>query len=145
MNSTKNVVLLVEDNESHYVLIERGMSQSQMEFNLIRVQDGEEALEYLRNIYDPENSNPKPKLILMDLRLPRMDGLDVLKTIKKSDELWDIPVVVLTSSMAEPDIVRAYHYHANGYLVKHIDYSDFKEQITDTVKYWLKWNITPLQ
>ncbi|MDG5813482.1 response regulator [Chitinispirillales bacterium ANBcel5] len=141
----KSIILLVEDNESHALLVKRGISQSDINAEMVHVLDGEEALEYLlKTSYTETNPNIKPKLVLLDLRLPKMDGIDVLKEVKRNEDISDIPIVVLTSSMAEPDILRAYYYHANSYLVKHIDFSQFRQQIIDTVQYWIRWNITPL-
>ncbi|KMQ49997.1 Two-component system response regulator [Chitinispirillum alkaliphilum] len=146
MEQELSYILLVEDNESHALLVKRGLEQCGNKCRLVHVTDGEDGLDYLfnRRSFTQERRNPRPKFVFLDLRLPRMDGLDVLKEIKSSDYTRDIPVIILTSSMAEPDIVRAYYYNANSYLVKHIDFSQFRKQIIDTVEYWINWNITPL-
>ena len=150
MNRESDLILLVEDNESHALLVKRALLESEFKSNIVHVCDGEDALDFLycRNSFSSDDScmrpRPRPKIILLDLRLPRMDGLEVLKTIKSSEEFYDIPVVILTSSMAEPDVVGAYHFRANSYLVKPMDFALFRRQILDTVSYWLKWNITPL-
>ncbi len=139
-------ILLIEDNESHALLVRRGIEQSNIEANVVHVTDGEEGLDYLfnRRNYNGGRKNPRPRFVFLDLRLPRMDGLDVLREIKTSEETREIPVVILTSSMAETDIVRAYIYRANSYLVKHIDFYEFRKQIIDAVEYWIHWNINPL-
>lgn len=148
MNHESDLILLVEDNESHALLVKRALLESEFKSNLVHVFDGEDALDFLyrRNRFSSKDARPRPrpKIILLDLRLPRMDGLEVLKIVKTSDEFYDIPVVVLTSSMAEPDVVGAYHFRANSYLVKPVDFALFRRQILDTVNYWLNWNITPL-
>lgn len=84
-----------------------------------------------------------PHIILLDLRLPRMDGIDVLKTIKEDDKLKTIPVVVLTTSEADKDVANAYYKHANSYLVKPVGFEDFKKLMDDLGFYWLGWNVNP--
>ncbi|MEE8392140.1 MAG: response regulator, partial [Anaerolineae bacterium] len=91
---------------------------------------------------DPESS-PQPHVILLDLRLPRIDGLDVLQEIKADEELRRIPVVVLTTSEAENDLAQAYEYHANSYLVKPVDFGKFTQLMDDLGFYWLGWNRQP--
>ena len=86
---------------------------------------------------------PWPDMILLDLRLPRIDGLEVLKEIKTDKELRCIPVVVLTTSEAESDIARAYDYYANSYLVKPMDFDKFTQLMQDLGFYWLVWNRLP--
>jgi two-component system, response regulator len=143
---TTIILLLIEDNESHAMLAIRGLSKFNGKLKIIHLEDGEAALEYLfrRGIYTDFKSSPRPQLILLDLRLPKIDGLDVLKQIKEDEDLRTIPIVVLTSSMAEPDINRAYYFFANSYMVKPLDFSDFREQMVKIADYWLKWNINPL-
>ncbi len=146
MDSVQSVVLLVEDNESHALLAMRGLSQQNIEHKIIHVSDGQAALDYLyrRGVYANRRLSPRPNLVLLDLRLPKVDGLDVLQEIKNDEDLRSIPVVVLTSSLAEPDIVRAYLYHVNSYLVKSLDYDEFRREMSDVARYWLTWNINPL-
>ncbi|MDR2729116.1 MAG: response regulator [Chitinispirillales bacterium] len=148
MNQESDLILLVEDNESHALLVKRALLESEFKSNVVHVFDGEDALDFLysRNRFSSKDTRmrPRPKIILLDLRLPRMDGLEVLKIVKTSEEFYDIPVVILTSSMAEPDVVGAYHFRANSYLVKPVDFALFRRQILDAVNYWLNWNITPL-
>ncbi|NLP01454.1 MAG: response regulator [Fibrobacter sp.] len=142
----ESVILLVEDNESHAILAIRGLSQYHKKPRIVHVSDGESALDYLlgRGEYSRPRSNPRPRLVLLDLRLPKIDGLDVLKEMKSSEDLRVIPVVILTSSMAEPDIVRSYYYNANSYLVKPLDFEEFRKEMLCVANYWLNWNINPL-
>lgn len=142
----KSIILLVEDNESHALLAMRGLSQFPEKHNVIHVSDGEAALNYIfrREEYSNPRKSPRPNLILLDLRLPKIDGIDVLKEIKSSEDHRDIPVVILTSSMAEPDIVRAYFFYANSYIVKPLDFDEFRRQMLDIANYWLLRNINPL-
>ncbi len=140
-------ILLVEDNESHAELVIRSMRDQQVANQMHHVTDGEKALDYLfgrGNFADPVK-NPRPNLILLDLRIPRVDGLEVLKTIKTTPELLRIPVVILTSSDAETDIAKSYDYHANSYIVKPLDFKTFTRLMKDLGFYWLGWNTKPLE
>jgi CheY-like chemotaxis protein len=140
-------ILLVEDNEAHAELVIRGMRDQQVANLIHHVLDGEQALDYLfsRGKYSVPGQNPRPNLILLDLRLPRVDGLEVLKTIKTTQDLLRIPVVILTSSDAETDIARSYDYHANSYVVKPLDFKTFTRLMKDLGFYWLGWNAKPLR
>ncbi len=91
---------------------------------------------------DPVTS-PRPDLVILDLRLPIVDGLTVLKKLKEDPELHRLPVVVVTSSDQEKDIARAYNYHANSYLVKPIDFVKFHQMMKELGFYWLGWNTNP--
>jgi len=137
--------LLVEDNEDHAELVFRSFQNHRVANKIYHVPDGEAALDYLlrRGEYaDPENS-PRPHVILLDLRLPKINGLDVLKKIKTTEPLQMIPVVILTTSEVERDVAKAYHYHANSYLVKPVDFAKFHQLMTDLGFYWLGWNHHP--
>jgi CheY-like chemotaxis protein len=140
-------ILLVEDNESHAELVIRGMRDQQVANMIHHVLDGEQALDYLflRGSFTDERKNPRPNLILLDLRLPRVDGLEVLKIIKTTPSLLRIPVVVLTSSDAESDIAQSYDYHANSYIVKPLDFKTFTKLMKELGFYWLGWNAKPLE
>jgi two-component system, response regulator len=139
-------ILLVEDNDAHAELVIRGMRDQQVANRIHHVVDGEQALDYLfqRGAYADPEKNPRPNLVLLDLRLPRVDGLEVLRTIKTTPALVRIPVVILTSSDAESDIARSYDYHANSYLVKPLDFKTFTRLMKDLGFYWLGWNAKPL-
>ncbi|MBN2579843.1 MAG: response regulator [Pirellulales bacterium] len=139
------LILLVEDNPDHTELIRRNLENHQRTIRLCHVSDGEEALNYLfrRQGYADAARSPRPHLVLLDLRLPKIDGLEVLRQIKTSEELLRIPVVVLSTSNAEPDILRAYRHYANSYLVKPIDPAQFRELISTIYSYWMRWNNCP--
>ena len=141
----KPVILLVEDNESHVMLTKRLLNDTNAAKEVLRVADGKDALGYLfrRGDYADERKSPRPDLILLDLRLPKVDGLRVLEEIKGSEEVMDIPVVVLTTSENKDDMVRAYRNHANSYLVKPPDIDEFGEMMKETYSYWLNWNRRP--
>jgi CheY-like chemotaxis protein len=139
-------ILLVEDNEDHAELVIRGMRDQQVANKIHHVVDGEQALDYLfmRGAYVDPQKNPRPNVILLDLRLPRIDGLEVLKIIKTTPSLLRIPVVILTSSDAENDIAKSYEYHANSYVIKPLDFQTFTKLMKDLGFYWLGWNAKPL-
>jgi CheY-like chemotaxis protein len=140
------VILLVEDNADHAELIQRSLAENRVANRIIWVDNGEKAIHYLlhQDEYLLPASSPRPNLILLDLRLPRIDGLEVLRRIRGHEELQGIPVVILTSSAAESDIARAYELNANSYIVKPLDFVKFTELLDDLGYYWLGWNKQPL-
>ena len=121
------------------------MRDQQVANTIHHVVDGEKALDYLfmREAYADPVKNPRPNFILLDLRLPRVDGLEVLRTIKTTPSLLRIPVVILTSSDAETDIAKSYDYHANSYVVKPLEFKSFTKLMKDLGFYWLGWNAKP--
>jgi CheY-like chemotaxis protein len=140
------VILLAEDDPAHAEIVRRNLETSRIVNRLEHVIDGQQALDYLyrRGPFSDAASSPRPGLILLDLRMPRVDGLEVLRTIKGDPELMRIPVVVLTTSAAEIDIARAYDHHANSYLVKPVEFSQFLSLIESIGYYWLVWNQHPV-
>jgi CheY-like chemotaxis protein len=132
-------VLLVEDDPDHAELVRRGLEGIGPRLELTHLADGEAALTYLKE-RAPREAPGRPHLILLDLRLPRMDGLEVLREIKSTPDLSDIPCVVLTTSRAEGDMLKAYRFHANSYLVKPGEYGRFVELIAGVERYWLQEN-----
>ena len=142
MKSQPLIVLLVEDNEDHAELIKRNLEDYSHSSQLYHMKDGEEALNYLTRqgeFSDPETS-PCPDLILLDLRLPKIDGLSVLKEIKESPQLRIIPTVILTSSESESDICSAYKSYVNSFLVKPLDGIRFSQLMREIGGYWLEHN-----
>ena len=138
-------ILLVEDNPAHAELVIRSFESQRVANKIFHVWDGEEALDYLlrRGHYaDPEKS-PRPNVVLLDLRLPKIDGLEVLREIKSTEGLKRIPVVILTTSQAEIDASRAYDCHANSYLIKPLDFELFTRLMEELGFYWLGWNYNP--
>jgi CheY-like chemotaxis protein len=139
------LILLIEDNEDHAELMRRSLSHHRVANKIIHISDGQKAMDYLfrsNGFADPQTS-PRPHLVILDLRLPRIDGLSLLKAMKEDPELHQIPVVVVTSSDREADIARAYDYHANSYLVKPIDFQKFQTMMNELGFYWLGWNTNP--
>ncbi len=138
-------ILLVEDNDDHAELVKRSFENHRIANSIHHVVDGEEALDYLfrQGKFTSSQSSPIPHLILLDLRLPKIDGLEVLKEIRTSETLKGIPVVILTTSKADSDLVEAYEHHVNSYLVKPVDFEKFDQLIDDLGFYWLAWNQKP--
>ena len=138
-------ILFAEDDAGHAEIVRRNLAKSRVANNIHHVHDGAEALDFLMRKgkwSDPESS-PRPHLVLLDIRMPRMDGLEVLKTIKGNPELSTIPVVMLTSSSAEIDVAKAYEHKAASYLVKPMDFEKFRELMEQFGFYWLAWNQYP--
>lgn len=138
-------ILHVEDNPDHAELIGRGLRRLSIPNTVCLIEDGETALDYLfrRGEYRDIDPDGAPDIVLLDLRLPRVDGLDVLRTIKASRELQRLPVIILTSSDAEKDLAKSYEYHANSYLTKPAEYGAFSELLDELGQYWLQWNRYP--
>lgn len=137
-------ILLVEDNPDHAGLVMRSFEDHRTANVIHHVHDGDGALDYLfrRGRYNDPRKSPRPNVVLLDLRIPKTDGLEVLRQIKTS-ELKKIPVVVLTTSDAESDVAKAYEYRANSYLVKPAEFQDFTRMMRDLGFYWLQWNQRP--
>ena len=145
MNGEPLTILFVEDNPDHAELVMRSFEDHRVANRIFHLPDGEAAIEYLfrRGDYAEPSISPRPHVILLDLRLPKVDGLEILKIIRSSDDLRTIPVVILTTSHAEMDVSRAYEYHANSYLVKPLDFEKFTKLMDDLGFYWLGWNHYP--
>jgi CheY-like chemotaxis protein len=139
------VILLVEDDPAHAEIICRNFADSRLANRLVHVSDGQAALDYLhqREEFCDKDRFPRPNLVLLDLRLPKVDGLEVLRNVKADADLSRIPVVVLTTSAEESDIARAYETHANSYLVKPVDLSQFFKLMETFGYYWVAWNQYP--
>jgi len=144
MDTEPLYVLLVEDDPDHAELVKLAFEEQQVARAVHHVSDGRAALDYLfrRGEYADPGRSPRPQLILLDLRLPRMDGLEVLKAIRTAEdlELRRTPIVVLTSSEVEKDAAAAYDCHANSYVVKPAGPEKFQQLVADLGFYWLVWN-----
>lgn len=138
-------VLLVEDDQDHAELILECFKDNHFGNELIHVADGEAAMDFLlhQGRYADPALSPRPHLVLLDLRLPKIDGLEVLRQIKTHASLRTIPVVILTTSDAESDIAQACQLNANSYLVKPISFEKFNQMIRDLDFYWIAWNRQP--
>ena len=137
-------VLLVEDDDVHAMMVEKGFRAADKNGTIDRVCDGLEAVAYVKR-QGEYRKRPRPSMILLDLKLPRMDGHGVLRVLKADDELKSIPVVVLTTSDADKDVAETYRLHANSYLVKPANYAKFRELVGAVTSYWGEWNRPPLE
>lgn len=138
-------VLLVEDNPSDVKLAIKSLERYNLANKILVVHDGAEALDYLygRDKFKNKNTQEKLKLILLDLKLPKVDGIEVLKMIKEDEKLKTIPVVILTSSKEDKDIANGYKYGVNSYIVKPVDFEQFSKAVADLGLYWLVLNEPP--
>ncbi|MFA6540720.1 MAG: response regulator [Bacteroidota bacterium] len=137
-------ILFAEDNEHDIELTLEALSEHNLMNEVITVRDGEEALNYLykRGKYqDRQSSNPA--VILLDLKMPKVDGLEVLRRIKGDDTLKTIPVVMLTTSREESDLLNSYHYGVNAYVVKPVDFQEFLSAVKQLGVFWAILNETP--
>lgn len=141
MQSQKSI-LLIEDNPDDEILTIRALKKNNLANNIAVARDGAEALDYLLNtgIYLNKEPNPLPTLIILDLKLPKIDGLDVLKRIREEPRLKYIPVVVLTSSKEEQDVISSYGSGANSFIRKPVDFVKFVEVASNIGLYWLVIN-----
>jgi CheY-like chemotaxis protein len=144
MNVESVEILLVEDNPDDVELTLRALREHNLENHVKVVGDGVEALDYLQPD-NPANApeDGYPKLVLLDLKLPRIGGLEVLRRLKASEATKAIPVVVLTSSLEESDLVESYRLGVNSYIVKPVDFEQFMQAVAKLGLYWLLLNKLP--
>ena len=139
-------ILLVEDSDADAELITRALRKSNLVNRVVRLRDGVEAIEFVfREGAYVQRRGGQPRLILLDLKMPRMGGIDVLKRLKADERTKVIPVVVLTSSAEEQDVLTSYKLGVNSYLVKPVEFSAFTNVITQTGLYWAVMNRIPNQ
>ncbi len=138
-------LLLVEDSADDAEMVLRSLKKVNLSEKLLWLKDGASALDYLlaRNDYSDRPTTEQPRVIFLDLKLPKLDGLELLEEIKKNEEISHIPVVMMTSSREERDIFKSYDLGANSYLVKPVDFKNFSNMIIEAVNYWLTTNISP--
>jgi CheY-like chemotaxis protein len=130
MRSSKPI-LLVEDDDVDVMTVKRALKDLNIKNRLVNTANGEEALEYLKN-----NDNKKPCIILLDLNMPKMNGIEFLQVVKADDTLKKIPVIVLTTSSQQQDIVESFRLSVAGYIVKSVDYAEYTEAINTINLYW---------
>jgi two-component system response regulator len=138
-------ILLVEDNPQDLELAQRALAKAGLTNHIEVARDGAEALEFI--FCEGAHANRKlenaPKVVLLDLKLPKVDGLEVLKRIKNDERTWAIPVVMLTSSREQSDLVESYRLGVNSYIVKPVDFEGFARAIQNLGMYWLLLNQSP--
>jgi two-component system, response regulator len=139
------VILLVEDNTSDIELTRRALEKSRIFNEVIVVEDGKDALDYLfcEGSFSSRDKNDLPAVVLLDLNLPRMNGLEVLQTIRSKEKTKTLPVVILTSSDHEQDVVSSYNLGTNSYIKKPVDINHFVEAVGKLGVYWLLLNEIP--
>ena len=136
----EEILVHIEDNPAHADLIRRQLTRTRPGLKIVHLADGDAALHYLMHRLPQDAA---PKLILLDLRLPKVDGIEVLRQLKEHPELRRLPVVVLSTSSARKDLVDAYRHGANSYLVKPLEFEPFREMIEALCHFWFGWNIKP--
>lgn len=142
MENQEVEILIVEDNPGDAELAIRALKKQNLANNVIHLLDGAEALDFIFGTgnYSTRNTNHVPKVILLDLKMPKVGGLEVLQKIKSDSRTKTIPVVILTSSAEDPDIKRSYELGANSYIVKPVDFSNFSKTVADLGLYWMVIN-----
>ncbi|HXL56211.1 MAG TPA: response regulator [Chitinophagaceae bacterium] len=146
MQNREIEILLVEDNMDDAELAILALRKRNIANSLIHLDNGAEALDFLfgKGKYEGRNIANKPKIILLDLKMPKVDGFEVLKQIKANEETKAIPVVVLTSSKESPDVEQAYLLGANSYMVKPVEFDNFTQAVAEIGMYWLLYNHPPV-
>jgi two-component system response regulator len=133
-------ILLVEDNPDDAGLAIRSLKKNNLANRLLHLEDGQEALDFLFN-----DKNEMPRLILLDLKMPKVDGIEVLRRLKSDEKRRVIPVVVLTSSKEERDIVESYKLGVNAYIVKPVDFDQFAKAVSELGLFWMVLNQPPVR
>lgn len=146
MDISEVEILLVEDNPNDAELTLRALKKNNLANKIHLVKDGAEALDYIfaAGAYAGRNIGNKPKVIFLDLKLPKVDGLEVLRKIKSDERTRTIPIVVLTSSHEERDMVESYKFGVNSYIVKPVDFDKFIQAVAQLGMYWMLLNKQPL-
>ncbi len=145
LNTKKVEIVIVEDDPNDAELIMRVLRKHNLSDKLILLKDGAEALDFLftQGPYTSQGPSATPKVILLDLKLPKVNGIEVLQRLKSAERTRNIPVVILTSSQEERDLKDAYHLGANSYVSKPISFEEFARVVTELGVYWLVLNKTP--
>jgi len=146
MSSGKLDILLVEDNQDDVDLALHSLRREKLANNIYVARDGEEALDFLfcRAAFTHRSFDHPPKLVLLDLKLPKVDGMEVLKQVKSDPPTRTIPVGIMTSSKEERDLVASYNLGANSYIQKPVDFDQFRETVKAVGLYWLVTNQPPV-
>lgn len=142
---TEIEILFAEDDMGDAELTIRALKKINLANKLVHVKDGAEALDFLhaRGAFAGRDTHQMPKVILLDIKMPKVDGIEVLREIKSTDVLKSIPVVIMTSSREQQDIVESYNLGVNSYVVKPVEFQNFAKAVSDLGLYWLLVNETP--
>ena len=146
MSNPEFEILLVEDNPHDAELTIRALKKHNVANNIVHLKDGAEALDFIfaKGAFKDRNIQSKPKVILLDLKMPKVDGIEVLKEVKGNNITRKIPIVVLTSSKEDPDIDKCYELGVNSYIVKPVEFENFLKAVTDLGLYWKTLNQNPI-
>ena len=146
MEKSQIEILLVEDDMDDAEMTIHAMRKNNLANKLVHLVDGEQALDYLfgKGKFQGRDISLKPRLILLDLKMPKVDGMEVLEIIKSNIETKMIPVVILTSSREDPDVSRCYKLGANGYIVKPVEFESFIKAVSEIGMYWMLLNHAPV-
>ncbi len=138
-------ILLVEDNPQDAELTIRALKKRTLANHFVHVQDGQEAVDFLfcKGAYKDRDDREMPKVILLDLKLPKLNGIEVLRLLRADVRTRSVPVVMLTSSREERDLIESYQLGANSYIVKPVDFENFLEVVSNMITYWLLLNELP--
>ena len=141
----EKIILLVEDNPDDITLTLRALKKNNISNEVVIAKDGVEALDYLfgTGMYEDRDTSVMPVVTLLDLKLPRIDGLEVLKRVRENERTKLIPIVILTSSKEENDLINGYSLGANSYIRKPVDFNQFSEAIRELGLYWILLNESP--
>ena len=147
MNNSDAEILLVEDSMDDAEMTIRALKRVNLANNLVHVEDGQEALDYLfgNGNFSNRKHSKQPKVVLLDIKMPRVDGIEVLRQIKSNDATRMIPVVIMTSSGEEKDMIASYSLGVNSYVVKPVNFEKFATAVSELGLYWLLTNHTPKQ
>ena len=146
MENSQVEILLVEDDMDDAEMTIQAMRKNNLANKLVHMTDGEEALDFLYGTgkFIGRDVNLKPRLILLDLKMPKVDGMEVLEMVKSNDATKKIPVVILTSSKEDPDVNRCYELGANAYIVKPVEFESFTKAVIELGMYWMLLNHAPV-
>lgn len=133
-------IILIEDNMDDATLAIRSLRQNKLTNKIVHLKNGDEALRYFFSDLNGEKASPAAKIIFLDLKMPKVDGIEVLTRLKSEPQTKSIPVIILTSSNEDPDIARCYELGANSYVVKPIEFENFSAQISQLGFYWTVLN-----
>lgn len=139
-------ILYIEDNHDEAELTIRSLNKHRLTNKLKHIDDGAEALDFIfaRGAYTERSDIPHPRLILLDLKLPKVDGLEILRQLKSNEQTKMIPVVILTSSKEDKDVIDSYRLGVNSYIVKPVNFESFSKSVADLGFYWLLLNLSPV-
>lgn len=146
MKENKTVeILLVEDNDQDAELAVRALKKSNVANDIVRLKNGEEALDFIfgEGEFEHRSIKNQPKVVLLDLKMPKVDGLEVLKAVRSKEETKNLPIVILTSSKEEQDVIRSYKLGVNSYIVKPVEFASFTKAISEIGMYWVLLNQRP--